>query len=120
MTDTKLTVQAGDEEKELFMSYNMVKHLSASVGGLEQLPLLAADIEVHNQFICIMLAGREGKYNPEKVDDDLLEEIPVSDIERMTKWGVAHVTDFFLKRAEALHSTMTEEKDRINQASSQS
>lgn len=118
MTEATCTIKVGEDERELFMSYNLLRHLSSMFGAIQDLPMMASDVSLHAQFIGKILAGPELKYDETKLDDEIFEQIPLDDVDKMTNWAVEHVTDFFLKRAESLLGAMTKNQDRIEKASS--
>jgi hypothetical protein len=112
----RITIKNNGEEVELFMSYSMLSHVSRMFNSMEELPAIATNQSVADQFIATILAGKDNKYDPSTVDiDELGETISPSDMGLIIEWGSQHVIDFFLTRAERLKKTMDQNGDRIKE-----
>lgn len=112
--EDKITVTINGEDREFLMSYNLLRRLAAFFNTVEELTMIATNDAACENILRTILAGKDRKYDHNQVDldDELGDETP-EEIDRLLGWGVAHVTDFFLKRAEKLYETFEDNKLRM-------
>jgi hypothetical protein len=98
----RLTIQLGEEPRELFMSYN---RLNFCVAAMENDPSLLESVMIDPAYSHAMVAaalgnkGADGKF--ELFDLDTVE-LSKEQFEEVLEWAIAHVADFFVKRLEGV------------------
>lgn len=95
---THLEVKINGDSKQLFMSYALLSRCTLIVGGPDQVPLLASDVEIQEKVLLEVLTVREKKnivFKPETLDEI---EVSLEDISLILDWVGSHIVDFFMKQ----------------------
>ena len=83
--------------QKLFMSYGLLSRLTNIVGGADQVPLLAGNVETQEHVILEVFTIRDKKtitFEPTSLDE---LEVTLDEVSLVLDWVGGHITDFFLK-----------------------
>lgn len=109
------TITVNGEEREVFMSYGLLRTLSKIIeNDPNKIHLLQMDDECHSVAVREMLAERKksGKVKEPFTEEDFEDMIvDPSELVGLISWGVEHLIDFFTLKME-----MMEKVARKNQA----
>lgn len=93
----RITITTDGAEREIFMSFGLLNHLTTIVGDPARVASIPLNPELRREVLESVLAKRKpsGKLE-EKIDlDDV--DISIADVETLLDWVSGHVMSFFIR-----------------------
>ena len=112
--DSRITVRVNGEDKELFMSAGMRTVLATICNrDLEDLSNIYLDPATQEKCMIELLVDRNERGKPSEDVSELTMmafEMESKEADRIVKWMGDHIMCFFLKGANSINQTMTEQQ----------
>lgn len=91
------TITVNGEEREIFMSYNLLRELVKICTSIEATIAIAVDEELHDAVVGALLAERSKSGRITQAVDLLDLELDAEEVMGLIAWAQDHALDFFAK-----------------------
>lgn len=113
-----ITVTVNGAPREIFMSYGLLKALTASVETVDQVPNLFNDPTKLDKFLSQIVADRDLKGDVVVDGSEYTGGLSLDDTEALLEWGQEHVLSFFVRRILKANSQVKEMNEALGLSSS--